>query len=121
VFRFNPPPGTKVTESTSKGTEQGPARSRAGSDAQPGQGSRSAPKTVGTGWTTVVVAALPAADAEGSSSATRMLEALPKVSGSWGSGHLLRGALFSALLTDDGRLAVGAVSPEALYSALAAR
>ena len=48
-----------------------------------------------------------------------MLKVLPTVSGAWGSGHLLRGTLFSALLTDDGRVAVGAVAPEALYAALA--
>ncbi len=48
----------------------------------------------------------------------RGLRDLPKVSGAWGSGHLLQGTLFSAVLTDDGRLAVGAVAPGALYSAL---
>jgi len=51
-------------------------------------------------------------------SLAQVLQMLPKVSGSWGSGHLLRGTLFSALLTDDGRLVVGAVAPEALYAAL---
>jgi hypothetical protein len=52
---------------------------------------------------------------------TRMLAVLPKVSGTWGSGHLLRSALFSAVLTDDGRVAVGAVRPTELYRALARR
>ena len=47
-----------------------------------------------------------------------MLRVLPRVSGTWGSGHLLKGTLFSALLTDDGRVVVGAVAPEALYAAL---
>jgi hypothetical protein len=50
-----------------------------------------------------------------------MLQALPKVSGPWGSGRLLSGSLFSVVLTDDGRYAVGAVAPQALYKALAAR
>jgi hypothetical protein len=50
-----------------------------------------------------------------------MLQALPPVSGSWGSGHLLQGTLFSAVLTNDGRVAVGAVPPRMLYDALAAR
>ena len=45
----------------------------------------------------------------------------PPVSGSWGSGHLLRSALFSAVLTDDGRVAIGAVPPQMLYAALARR
>jgi hypothetical protein len=48
-----------------------------------------------------------------------VLKSLPAVSGAWGSGHLLRGPLFSAVLTDDGRLAVGAVAPQMLYDALA--
>ncbi len=119
VFRFNPPPGTTVTES--KGAGHGMAPSPADHGTRPDQTSPTAPRTVGTGWTTVVVATLPAGAASGSSSATRMLDALPTVHGSWGSGHLLRGSLFSALLTDDGRVAVGAVAPQALYSALAAR
>ena len=67
----------------------------------------------------VVVAQLPAGATSGSEQLTRMLKVLPVVSGTWGSGHLLRGTLFSALLTDDGRVVVGAVAPEALYAALA--
>ena len=66
-----------------------------------------------------MVANLPADATSGSKQLTTMLKVLPTVSGSWGSGHLLRGTLFSALLTDDGRVAVGAVAPEALYAALA--
>ena len=120
VFRFNPPPGTKVTESKGPGdgmVHGGPSDK----GTQPDRTRPAAPRTVGTGWTTVVVATLPAGAASGSASATPMLDALPAVHGSWGSGHLLRGSLFSALLTDDGRVAVGAVAPQALYSALTAR
>jgi hypothetical protein len=43
------------------------------------------------------------------------VNSLPKVSGSWGSGHLLSSALFSALVTDDGRVLAGAVAPAKLY------
>jgi hypothetical protein len=49
------------------------------------------------------------------------MKSLPTVSGSWGSGHLLRGTLFSVLFTDDGRVVAGAVAPAQLYAALAAR
>jgi outer membrane lipoprotein-sorting protein len=121
VFRFNPPPGTKVTQS------DGTTKSPAGLAPSPGKGSSSAPsggagpRVVGTGWTSVVVAKVPAGSTSGSGSASRMLQALPTVSGSWGSGHLLKGTLFSVLLTDDGRLVIGAVAPDALYSALAGR
>ena len=48
----------------------------------------------------------------------QILRQLPQVSGDWGSGRLLAGTAFSAVLTDDGRLAVGSVTPEVLYAAL---
>jgi hypothetical protein len=73
---------------------------------------------VGSGWTTVLVTRVPSGALKGSGSMGEVLGALPKVSGSWGSGRVLRGTLFSAVLTDDGRVAVGAVSPERLYTAL---
>ena len=114
VFRFNPPPGTKVTNSA------GDRVSHPGSDMS-GAGRV---KTVGEGWTTVVVTSMPESGTAGQSmgqSMSRLLERLPRVSGSWGSGRLLRGTLFSAVLTDDGRVAAGAVAPDALYSALAPR
>jgi len=50
-----------------------------------------------------------------------LLKALPATSGSWGSGHVLEGTLFSAVVSDDGRVAIGAVAPESLYAALAAK
>ena len=120
VFRFNPPPGTKVTESGGA-IESPTAPGTPGQDSSSGPKGAGSPQVVGTGWTSVVVAKVPAGATSGSGSMTRVLEALPTVSGSWGSGHLLRGTLFSALLTDDGRLAIGAVAPKALYSALAGR
>jgi hypothetical protein len=53
----------------------------------------------------------------GSNPLDAILNSLPDVSGDWGSGKLLRSNLFTGLLTDDGRLLVGAVSPEKLYAA----
>jgi hypothetical protein len=50
-----------------------------------------------------------------------ILKALPSTSGTWGRGHVLEGTLFSLVLTDDGRVAVGAVAPDQLYRALAAK
>ena len=118
AFGFNPPPGTKVTEGSGSKTPDMPASP----DATPGQHTDkpgAQPKVVGSGWSSVVVAQLPAGATSGSEQLTRTLKVLPAVSGTWGSGHLLRGTLFSALLTDDGRVVVGAVAPEALYAALA--
>ena len=42
----------------------------------------------------------------------------PSVSGAWGEGRLVRTTLVNAVLTTDGRLAIGAVEPELLYAAL---
>ena len=124
-FRFNPPPGVKVTEAT-EGERPGPAGKRFDrKDAE-----KPDVRTVGTGWTTVVVAKIGDArrrrrrrrearrgragrpDARAS-----VLGDLPKVSGDWGSGRLLSGKLFSVLLTDDGRVIAGLVTPERLYQA----
>ena len=128
-FRFNPPPGVSVSEATD---ERGPAGKQfPDTDRRPdGQNVR----TVGTGWTTVLVARLDAAgpadgpktgprtDAKpgaqgGADVVAQALGGLPKVSGDWGSGRLLSGKLFSVLITDDGRVLAGLVTPERLYQA----
>ena len=46
-----------------------------------------------------------------------LLNSAPRVSGSWGSGHLLRTSLLSVLVTSSGRVLVGAVTPAVLYQA----
>jgi len=119
-FTFNPPPGTKVTEPSAAdmARERGPA-----SPATPAEKAEkkaaAGTKTVGTGWTTVVVSKLPSGADKGKEAGQldAVVGALPKVNGSWGSGHLLTSALFSALITDDGRVLAGAVAPEKLYEA----
>jgi outer membrane lipoprotein-sorting protein len=107
-FRFSPPPGAKVTEGTLPGRPAAADRTHV----------TGAAKAVGTGWTRVLV--LPGMTAEKTKDAGAMgtlLNQLPTVRGSWGSGKLLRSSLVSALLTDDGRLVVGMVPPELLYAA----
>ena len=117
MFRFNPPPHTKVTDSGSAAPSK--AHADQGRSAKQKDDAGSPPRVVGKGWTSVVVAHVPSGALTGSPTTARMLAALPPVSGSWGSGRLLRGTLFSAVLTNDGRVAVGAVAPDALYTALA--
>ncbi|RLK22601.1 outer membrane lipoprotein-sorting protein [Micromonospora sp. M71_S20] len=122
-FTFNPPPGVKVTEETA-GRQPADAPGK-----RPAHGERPDVRTVGESWATVVVARLDGAGAPADRAGTTpgragngstadpaaLLGKLPKVSGDWGSGRLLTGKLFSALLTDDGRLIAGAVTPERLY------
>jgi outer membrane lipoprotein-sorting protein len=114
TFAFTPPPGATV--------KQGSSTAPSGTPGSHGMHSGTAPQVVGTGWTSVVVArvgSMTSGQGSGSGSLAGVLKSLPTVSGAWGSGHLLHGALFSAVLTDDGRIAVGAVPPSMLYAALA--
>ncbi len=133
-FNFNPPPGVKVTEDGADATAR-PAQS-ATPDGAP------EPVMVGTGWTSVLAANISSTgllggttdrpgvrvNPDGAQAGTdrrgaagnqigALLAGLPQVSGSWGSGRLLTGRLFSVLLTDDGRVFVGAVNPDRLYAA----
>jgi hypothetical protein len=126
VFRFNPPQGTAVTEQTGNPLRL-PERPEL---AKKGGGSHEGRRVVGSGWTSVVVLPGPTAitskssaskESENSPMLTRLLDRLPRVSGTWGSGRLLKGTLFSVLVTDDGRVVAGAVSPDLLYHALAAK
>ncbi len=74
--------------------------------------SSAAPRMLGQGWTAVAV--LPAG-AGGGLFGVLQNTATP-VSGSWGSGHLLRTTLFSVLITSNGRVLIGAVQPSVLYA-----
>jgi outer membrane lipoprotein-sorting protein len=134
-FKFNPPPGAKVSESSAQGLAQQHQKAMQGDKAKGPQSKlpqpAAEPKVIGKGWTSIVSLKMPTASAASGSTASgakgksdaaqlqNALNILPSVSGSWGKGHLLSGSLFSALITDDGRVFVGAVTPEALYQAAA--
>jgi outer membrane lipoprotein-sorting protein len=134
LFEFTPPPGATVTE------HDVADRDGQGTDGTADRPRGPEPTVVGEGWSTVVISELPVdsladlaeagmrsstddGDRGGDPAATALalIEALPAESGEWGTGRVLRGTLFSAILTDDGRVAIGAVSPEALGAALAAQ
>ena len=74
---------------------------------------------VGSGWTSVVVTKLPSGAAGDNETLKGFLSQLKPVSGSWGTGRELDGTIVTAILTDDGRLAVGAVGADVVSSALA--
>lgn len=108
TFTFTPPPGAKVTEHQVK-AEASPTGHKP---------SGTAPTVTGTGWEQVLVAKTGESGATSDGTVGQLLGRLPVVSGSWGSGHLLDGSLFSVVVTNDGRVAVGAVAPSLLYAAL---
>jgi outer membrane lipoprotein-sorting protein len=115
LFTFTPPPGAEVTEVSPKADGDESKR--------PTPDSAHEPKVVGEGWTSVVIREMSAGDSSGSSPGAddqlqAFLQQLPTVSGSWGSGRQLAGTAFTAVFTDDGRLAIGSVAPDVVYAAL---
>lgn len=138
VFDFTPPPGTDVTKTdladkAGEGATSPKAdRSGHGAHGKPGteaskQASPYRPVVSGTGWASVVAGHMPSGWKESGDadrradgqSAQDLLRLLPEMPG--GGGRVLDGTLFSVVLTDDGRYAVGAVAPDALYRALPKR
>ena len=118
-FAFTPPPGTTVDRAHRRVRAQADQH-RAGDRTAAADAGRS-PTVVGTGWTAVAGGPLPAGRrSRGAGGRARRRRArsrrCPRSSGTWAAGTLLSGTLFSALLTDDGRVAVGAVAPERLYA-----
>lgn len=103
AFQFAPPPGATVRTDV-LGTHP--------------DSSNTAPTASGSGWTTIVHYRASAQQIRDLGKGT--LQALTSVSGSWGRGRLLDSSLLSVLITDDGRVFAGAVSPTALYAAAAA-
>jgi hypothetical protein len=134
-FEFTPPPGTTVTEGMPEGLRDKAAGLPTPPAGAPTAKPADAVRMVGQGWSRILVAKLPAqavganpaqtspgsGSTDGAANQLQTLVAtLPRVSGAWGSGRVLEGTLFSVVLTDDGRAALGAVAPEALYAALSA-
>jgi outer membrane lipoprotein-sorting protein len=117
TFAFTPPKGVKGSE------QQIPAMRNTepkGLPAKPHttKPDASKPTTVGTGWETVLVlrgAKLPADVGP----LGQLLAKARTVQGSWGSGKILTTKMVSALITDDGRVFVGLVSPDTLQAAAA--
>jgi outer membrane lipoprotein-sorting protein len=117
---FSAPPGAKVTKAD-LGSQQ-PSGSA---------GQLSDVSAIGSGWLTVLdlpsaglttpsdSGAAPGNGGSGDSAAVlnALLRSATPVSGAWGSGRLLQTSLVSVLITDGGRMFVGAVQPSVLYAA----
>jgi outer membrane lipoprotein-sorting protein len=109
LFTFTPPPGATVEEA------QKP-------EGRPDDHEGATPTVVGDGWDTVVVASRPAGEGapegERPEGAPDLSSLGTPVSGPWGSGRLITTAVASAIVTDDGRIAAGAVPEQVLTEAL---
>jgi len=120
-FAFTPPAGATVKQQSLSGSSAKPAKT----------GQPSGAYVVGKGW--LAVADLPqsvlssvtggkgagpsGSGLSGDSGAiiSALLRSATPVSGSWGSGRLVRTSLMSMLITNNGRVLVGAVTPQVLY------
>lgn len=119
-FTFTPPQGVTVTEMGEQDFGKHDAEDKA--EGKPGEGM----EIIGEGWTAVAEFSsadlgkflsgepVEGADAESAQGATALLESLPQVSGTWGSGRVFTSTLVNALITDDGRILVGAVTTDKL-------
>ncbi|MFB4422644.1 outer membrane lipoprotein carrier protein LolA [Streptomyces sp. QL37] len=125
-FTFTPPKGAKVTEADELKTEaeKKGAADKARKDLGALEGFKGL-DVIGEGWNAVAEievpggAGLPAPGSGGApAEAQQFLEALgDKVTGDFGSGTVFKTRLVNALLTEDGKVYVGAVTKDALVKA----
>ncbi|WP_066948544.1 LolA family protein [Streptomyces lushanensis] len=119
TFDFTPPKGTKVTQAED---HEAPEIPRADTGAFTESGGQ---KVIGKGWNAVYELTTPdGADVPSATSgdlpaeAQSFLDALgDKATGKFGSGTVYKTRLVNALLTDDGKVYVGAVTKDVLVKA----
>jgi outer membrane lipoprotein-sorting protein len=102
LFRFTPPPGATVEDARPEDHRPDGAE----------------PTMVGDGWDTVLVTAAPGPDAGRPEGVPDLAELGRPIDGPWGSGRLITSAVASVIVTDDGRIAAGAVPEQVLTEAL---
>ncbi|HEY0639700.1 MAG TPA: hypothetical protein VGD67_18800 [Pseudonocardiaceae bacterium] len=133
LFTFTPPAGAEVTEDD-QADRRGPGTGR---DEGGPLANLAGPDLFGDGWDTVVLGTLPKDLFGGERGGERgddpdanrpggpgfdpraFLDRIgTPVSGDWGSGRLISTAVVSVVITDDGRVAAGAVPQQVLVEAL---
>lgn len=125
-FSFTPPKGAKVTEADELEAEA--EKSGAADKAQKDLGALEDFKglnVIGEGWNAVARIEVPGGaglptggSGDAPAQAQQFLDALgDKVTGDFGSGTVFKTRLVNALLTDDGKVYVGAVTEDALVKA----
>ncbi|MGW2087755.1 LolA family protein [Streptomyces sp. NPDC001880] len=129
-FTFTPPKGTEVTEADDAKAQHKADKSLGG--LIPGVGELGAgdqgvkdAKVIGEGWNAIAEITTPGgtglpskASDDVPAEAQQFLDALgDKVTGTFGSGTVFKTRLVNALMTDDGKVYVGAVTKDALVRA----
>ncbi|HZX03095.1 hypothetical protein [Kribbella sp.] len=125
TFTFTPPKGVKVTDQKAPAKvapkqiapkQTTPKLLPRKSGAQAGK-----PTVIGNGWDSVVMfkGGTQTAGLTGNGQLAQLLAKAPTVQGSWGKGKLVTSKMVSVLLTDDGRIFAGLVTPDTLQAAAA--
>ena len=100
-FTFTPPAGATVKDAPSRDAQQ--------------QQQRDKPTVVGDGWDRVIVEKVP----QNNPDRAKQIAGLgTPTSGPWGNGRLVKTAVGTAIITDDGRVAAGAVPEQVLSETL---
>ncbi|WP_350276804.1 hypothetical protein [Kribbella sp. HUAS MG21] len=125
TFTFTPPPGVKVTDKKAPSTAE-PKRMEPRHEPKkvepkkPGTARQGEPTVIGEGWESVaMIRGAKTAGLTGDGPLAQLLAKAPTVQGSWGQGKVLTSKMVSALITDDGRVFVGLVTPDTLQAAAA--
>ena len=117
TFAFTPPKGVTVKEEKAPAHRQVPTPvkppQRTEKPAKPAGDDK--PTTIGEGWETVV--AFRDVNIARTGPVGQLLANARTVEGSWGTGKILTSKMVNALITDDGRVLVGMVSPDTLVAA----
>jgi outer membrane lipoprotein-sorting protein len=126
-FAFTPPKGVKVTDQKAptravpgKGTPGLPSHKPG--ELKPGQVKPSQtdrPTVIGAGWEAVAMVRGGKTAELTSGPIGQLLAKAPTAQGSWGKGKLVTTKMVNALITDDGRVFVGLVTPDTLQAAAA--
>lgn len=116
TFDFTPPKGAKVTE---EGEVEAPAEEHS---KVPEAAEDGAPEVIGEGWNSIAVLdtggeGMPSGSEVGGDIGGFMDSLGDKVKGEFGEGTVFKTRLVNALMTDDGKVYVGAVTKEALVKA----
>ncbi|WP_427894134.1 LolA family protein [Kribbella sp. GL6] len=127
TFTFTPPKGVKVTDEKAPAkvapNQIAPKQVEPPRKVLPRKSGAPAdkPTVIGTGWDSVVMlkSGAQTAGLTGSGQLAQLLAKAPTVQGSWGKGKVLTSKMVSVLITDDGRVFAGLVTPDTLQAAAA--
>jgi outer membrane lipoprotein-sorting protein len=131
TFAFTPPKGAKVTEDGNKDEDAGKAAPHREWGAHDGSGAKPEEdlgkgldglKVIGEGWNSIATfdtggQGVPSGSAAGGDLGGFLDSLGDKVNGTFGSGTVFSTRLINALVTDDGKVYVGAVTKDALVKA----